>query len=167
MAGRPKPFGHQRVPATEWSTSGAQRAQPVTTGGKWDALVTRPNPNWLMEELAHVGREDPTADPRRHAESTPISISDFVSARTFARTRIYAHVCEPLGVADSLRLYLPPSHASVRFFFLENAYRKLAVHNPPPPSRGCRIRPPSSTRPDVRRHLPERRPQPTVRAGRA
>jgi hypothetical protein len=76
-----------------------------------------------MEELAHVGREDPTADPRRHAESTPISISDFVSARTFARTRIYAHVCEPLGVADSLRLYLPPSHASVRFFFLDSSRR--------------------------------------------
>src|SRR6266550_5740667 len=39
IAGRPKPFGHQRFPANGWSIYGAQRAQPVATGGKWHALA--------------------------------------------------------------------------------------------------------------------------------
>src|SRR5437868_15171897 len=43
MAGRSKPFGHQRFPAKGWSIYGAQRAQPVATGGKWDALENRSN----------------------------------------------------------------------------------------------------------------------------
>jgi hypothetical protein len=37
LAGRSKPFGHQRFSANAWSTYGAQRAQPVPTGGKWDS----------------------------------------------------------------------------------------------------------------------------------
>jgi hypothetical protein len=36
MAGRPKPCGHRRFPAKGWSIYGAQRAQPVATGRKWE-----------------------------------------------------------------------------------------------------------------------------------
>jgi hypothetical protein len=43
MAGRPKPFGHQRFAANGWSIYGAQRAQPVATSGKWDALENPSN----------------------------------------------------------------------------------------------------------------------------
>src|SRR6266576_5471653 len=43
MAGRPKHFAHQRFPANGWSIYGAQRAQPVATGGEWDALKNRSN----------------------------------------------------------------------------------------------------------------------------
>jgi hypothetical protein len=43
MAGRPKPCGHRRFPAKGWSIYGAQRAQPVAIGGKWDALENRSN----------------------------------------------------------------------------------------------------------------------------
>jgi len=43
MAGCRKAFGHQRLPAKGWSVYGAQRAQPVATGGKWDALENRSN----------------------------------------------------------------------------------------------------------------------------
>jgi hypothetical protein len=43
MAGRPKAFGHQRFPTKGWSINGTQRAQPVATGGKWDALENRSN----------------------------------------------------------------------------------------------------------------------------
>jgi hypothetical protein len=43
MARRPKPFGHQLFPANGWSINGAQRAQPVATGGKWHALENRSN----------------------------------------------------------------------------------------------------------------------------
>jgi hypothetical protein len=35
------PFGHRRFPANGWSIYGAQRAQPVATGEKWDALENR------------------------------------------------------------------------------------------------------------------------------
>jgi hypothetical protein len=43
MAGRPKPFGHQRFPANGWSIYGAQRAQPVATGVKRDGPENRSN----------------------------------------------------------------------------------------------------------------------------
>jgi hypothetical protein len=43
MAGRPNPFGHRRSRAKGWSTYGAQRAQPVATGGKWDTLENGSN----------------------------------------------------------------------------------------------------------------------------
>jgi hypothetical protein len=35
MAGRPNPFGHRRSTTKGWSIYGAQRAQPVATGRKW------------------------------------------------------------------------------------------------------------------------------------
>src|SRR5438445_5409027 len=41
------------IPANAWSIYGAQRAQPVATGGKWDALENRSNRpirNWRSEE---------------------------------------------------------------------------------------------------------------------
>src|SRR5437588_2731697 len=40
MAERPNPFGHRRSTAKGWSIYGAQRAQPVATGGKWDTAKT-------------------------------------------------------------------------------------------------------------------------------
>jgi hypothetical protein len=43
MAGHPNPFRHQRFPANRWSIYGAQRAQPVATGGKWKAPESRSN----------------------------------------------------------------------------------------------------------------------------
>jgi len=42
-AGRPEPFAHRRSPAKGWSIYGAQRAQPVATGGKSDGPENRSN----------------------------------------------------------------------------------------------------------------------------
>jgi hypothetical protein len=43
IAGRPKPFGHRQSTAMGWSIYGAQRTQPVATGGKWETLENRSN----------------------------------------------------------------------------------------------------------------------------
>jgi hypothetical protein len=42
-ARRPNPFGHRRSTAKGWSIYGAQRAQPVATGGEWDTTENRSN----------------------------------------------------------------------------------------------------------------------------
>ncbi len=43
VTGRPNPFAPRRSPAKGWSIYGAQRAQPVATGGKWNTLENRSN----------------------------------------------------------------------------------------------------------------------------
>jgi hypothetical protein len=43
LGGRPNPFAHRRSPAEGWSIYGAQRAQPVATGGKWNTPENRSN----------------------------------------------------------------------------------------------------------------------------
>src|SRR5438552_1976122 len=43
MAGRPNPFAHRRSTAKGWSIYGAQRAQPVATGGKSGVPKKRSN----------------------------------------------------------------------------------------------------------------------------
>jgi len=42
-SGRSNPFSHRRSKRRGWSIYGAQRAQPVATGGKWDTLENGSN----------------------------------------------------------------------------------------------------------------------------
>jgi DNA-binding CsgD family transcriptional regulator len=96
---------------------------PVTARVGAYELVTRPAPEWLFDALAECGHEDPTHALRCHASARPVAISDFVSAAAFARSAVYQEVCRPLGVADSLRLYLPAPAGRKRFFFFDRSRR--------------------------------------------
>ena len=63
--------------------------------------------------LVHAG----STTGRRHALSTePLAISDFLAWRAFTKLEIYQYVCRPTDIADSLRLYLPPTPTTRRFF---------------------------------------------------
>ena len=87
------------------------------------ATVTRVNPPWLFENLAIAGQDDPTHRSYTSIPAEPIAISDFMTRREFQRTRIYDVVCGPLGVEDSLRVYLPAHGATTRFFFFDSPRR--------------------------------------------
>ena len=41
----------------------------------------------------------------------------------FARLAVYQETCRPLGVADSMRIYLPSPSGSARFFFFDRSSR--------------------------------------------
>lgn len=90
-------------------------------------LVTRTAPPGLFDDLEDVGHEDPTHRIYCHGRADAVAISDFLSARSFHRLRIYARVCEPLGVEDSLRLYLPDMNGSAQFFFFDRATRGFST----------------------------------------
>jgi DNA-binding CsgD family transcriptional regulator len=92
-------------------------------------VVTRIPPPDLFETLEDVGHEDPTHRVHCHGRLDPVAISDFVSARAFRRRRIYALICEPLGVEDSLRLYLPDVNGSACVFFFDRSKRGFSARS--------------------------------------
>jgi DNA-binding CsgD family transcriptional regulator len=87
------------------------------------ALVTRPPPDWLFDELDNVGRQDPTHAFYCRDATESVAISDVLSAREFERREVYRRVCEPLGTGDSLRIYLPAPPGRARFFFFDRSRR--------------------------------------------
>lgn len=87
------------------------------------ALVTRPQPRWLLPELEKVGRQDPTHAVYCHDATDTVAISDALTAREFQRRDVYRRVCEPLGNRDSLRLYLPAPPGRARFFSFDRSTR--------------------------------------------
>jgi DNA-binding CsgD family transcriptional regulator len=86
-------------------------------------LVTRPDPTWLFPTLDRVGEQDPIHAVHCRDLTGPVAISDRISAREFHRLDVYRQVCEPLGVADSIRIYLPASAECARFFFFDRSRR--------------------------------------------
>jgi DNA-binding CsgD family transcriptional regulator len=86
-------------------------------------LVTRPAPPWLYGELEQWARQDPTHAAFHAGTATPLAISDFLTRRAFSRLEVFQRVCRRNDVADSLRLYLPPSRTTARFFFFDQERR--------------------------------------------
>jgi DNA-binding CsgD family transcriptional regulator len=86
-------------------------------------LVTRPAPPWLHGELEQWGLQDPTHAAFHATTTAPIAISDFLSRRAFSSLEVFQRICRPNDVADSLRLYLPPSKMTARFFFFDREQR--------------------------------------------
>jgi DNA-binding CsgD family transcriptional regulator len=96
---------------------------PLPAGFGAYELVTRPQPAWLAEALEQSGGEDPVHARAWSGAVEPVAISDLLSARAFHRLRVYEDICEPLGVADSIRLYLPAPPGLTRYFFLDSRRR--------------------------------------------
>lgn len=86
-------------------------------------LATRPQPPWTFSALEQVGHQDPTHAVHCHAVTAPVAISDFLTQRQFHRLDVFGLVCGPLGVSDSLRLYLPAPSGRARFFFFDRSRR--------------------------------------------
>jgi DNA-binding CsgD family transcriptional regulator len=87
------------------------------------SLVTRPAPPWLYEELVQWGEQDLTHEAFNASSTEPIAISDFLSWRAFSRLEVYERICRRQDVADSMRLYLPPTPTEARFFFFDKERR--------------------------------------------
>ena len=100
-------------------------------GGGWNGyeLVTRPAPPGLREELEEWGLQDPTNHVSHSETTTPIAISDFLGWREFRRLEIYARICRPNRVADSLRIYLPPTQTTAPFFFFDKERRGFTARD--------------------------------------
>jgi len=117
--------------------SGLQRLVDADAGGyvettvpggfRSHVLVTQPQPPWLFDVLAQVGRGDPTHAVYCHARTEPIAISDVLSRSEFQRLPLYRLAGEPLGVEDCLRLYLPAPNGVARFFFFDRSRRGFPV----------------------------------------
>ncbi|MGH3494692.1 MAG: helix-turn-helix transcriptional regulator [Sciscionella sp.] len=86
-------------------------------------LVTRRGPTWMFPILDRVGQQDPIHAAHCRDLTAPVAISDRISAREFQRLDIYRLVCEPLGVADSIRIYLPAPAGCARYFFFDRSRR--------------------------------------------
>lgn len=91
-------------------------------------LVTRKQPSWLFPALQQVGEQDPIHAHHCRDAVAPVAISDRMSAAEFHRLDIYRRVCQPLGTADSIRLYLPAPSGSARFFFFDRSHRGFSAH---------------------------------------
>jgi DNA-binding CsgD family transcriptional regulator len=90
-------------------------------------VVTRAKPPWLVPALQRVGQQDPTHVVNCGAVVAPVAISDFLTVKEFRRLSLYEMVCEPLGTADSLRLYLPAPAGVSRFFFFDSSTRGFPI----------------------------------------
>jgi DNA-binding CsgD family transcriptional regulator len=86
-------------------------------------LGTRVPPAWLPEALRLYARQDPTHPVLCGDAPGTVAVSDFLGERAVRRSDVYAAIWRPLGLADSLRLYLPPSRETARFFFFDRAER--------------------------------------------
>jgi DNA-binding CsgD family transcriptional regulator len=53
----------------------------------------------------------------------PVAVSDFLTAAQLRGRQIHDTILEPLGIADSLRLYLPGQEGMTRFFFFDRSRR--------------------------------------------
>jgi DNA-binding CsgD family transcriptional regulator len=84
-------------------------------------LATRAKPPWLCPTLERVGAQDPIHESRRADVTSPVAISDYLTACEFHRLDVYRLVCQPLGTADSMRVYLPAPEGSVRYFFFDRS----------------------------------------------
>lgn len=91
------------------------------------ALRNRPDPPWLCHEVERWAHQDPTSCPRHVTSAAPLAISDFLTWRAFTRLEVYDHICRRNDVADSLRLYLPPTPTTARFFFFNKEKRGFAT----------------------------------------
>ena len=86
-------------------------------------LTTRHQPAWMFAALEEVGTQDPTHQIHCHASTEPVTISEFLTLRQLRRLALFDLVCAPLGVADSMRFYLPAPPGVARFFFFDRSSR--------------------------------------------
>jgi DNA-binding CsgD family transcriptional regulator len=96
---------------------------PVANGFGGYELGTRPAPAWLPEALRATARDDPTHPLFCGSARRPVAVSDFLTAGQVRRREVYAAIWKPLGVADSLRLYLRAPPGTARFFFFDRSTR--------------------------------------------
>lgn len=119
---RPEPFGLETLKLLG-ELIGAETVgyceTPYRDGFGGYEVVTRERADWFRDSVRSLAREDPTHPVRHGGSAEPIAISDLVRRKTFQTTAIYGAIFEPLGTADSIRVYLPAPPREARFFFFD------------------------------------------------
>jgi DNA-binding CsgD family transcriptional regulator len=82
---------------------------------------TEPMPSWLIPLLERLCEQDPIDTSHCAHVTSPVAVSDFLTSREFRQRDVYRLVYRPLGIADSIRVYLPASTGCARFFFFDRS----------------------------------------------
>jgi len=92
-------------------------------------LGTRLPPAWLPDALRGHAQEDPTHPMSCGRVTRTVAVTDFLSRREIERRGVYSAIWEPLGIRDSLRLYLRSDEQTSRFFFFDRRARGFKESN--------------------------------------
>lgn len=84
-------------------------------------IVGEPVSPVIEEAYRRLGSQDPLSDKRRARETRVLRLSDFFTRRELHRVEYYTQVWRPLGIEDSLRLWLPAPPGRVRALYFERS----------------------------------------------
>ena len=79
----------------------------------------------IAESAAMLSSEDPLNHCRRAREHRVMKLSDFITPRRLRQLDHYAMVWRPLGIDDSLRVWLPAPAGRTRTIYLERSKRRF------------------------------------------
>lgn len=82
-------------------------------------------PTAVQEIAAQFSYQDPISHGKRDREARALKLSDFYRRRDLLRLDFYREVWRPLGIDDSLRIWLPAPAGYARAIVLERGVRKF------------------------------------------
>ena len=100
-------------------------------------LPDDPIPPDVQDAAQPLCHEDPLRNERRRHERRALKLSDLLTRRQMRRLAFYNEVWKPLGVDDSLRVWLPAPQGHGRQLYLERG--KLTPSNAALVARAAKI----------------------------
>jgi DNA-binding CsgD family transcriptional regulator len=88
-------------------------------------LPEDPIPPDVEDAAQPLCHEDPLRNQRRRYECRALKLSDFLNRRQMCRLGFYNEVWKPLGIDDSLRVWLPAPEGHGRQLYLERGKRNF------------------------------------------
>jgi DNA-binding CsgD family transcriptional regulator len=88
-------------------------------------IPSDPIPAQVQEAVPHIFRQEPFLHGRYRSERRALKVSDVVTRRRFRQTEWYSSVWKPLGIDDSLRVWLPAPAGRARVINLERSGRNF------------------------------------------
>jgi DNA-binding CsgD family transcriptional regulator len=88
-------------------------------------IPSDPIPAHVQEVVPHIFRQEPFLHGRYRSERRALKVSDVVTRRRFRQTEWYSSVWKPLGIDDSLRVWLPAPVGRARVINLERSGRNF------------------------------------------
>jgi DNA-binding CsgD family transcriptional regulator len=82
-------------------------------------------PSSVSEIASQISHQDPINHGRRRRERRVLKLSDFYRRRELLRLDFYREVWRPLGIDDSLRVWLPGTSTQARAIVLERGGRNF------------------------------------------
>jgi DNA-binding CsgD family transcriptional regulator len=89
------------------------------------AIPEEPIPPDVQEAAGPLCYQDPLRQGTRHRERCALKLSDFLTRRQMRQLGFYHEVWKPLGIDDSLRVWLPAPEGRGRQVYLERGGRNF------------------------------------------